>query len=756
MSAPASAIPGPRRLLRRLRDVMAAPGTAQSRLNQVVLVIAADMVAEVCSIYVRRAGDVLELFATEGLNPEAVHKTRLRVGEGLVGHIAAQASALSLSDAQSHPDFAYRPETGEEIYHSLMGVPILRSGRVVGVLVVQNRTRRNYAEEELEALQTVAMVLAELIGAGDLVNPSEFLEAEGNATLPQRAEGVRLADGVAMGIAVLHRQAIEVRQLVAEDPEVEAERLADALERLRASVDRMLARPDIAIGGEHREVLETYRMFAHDRGWISKINDAIRNGLTAEAAVKRTLDDMRVRLNASGDPYLRERVLDLEDIAGRLLGLLNGEPEPQTRELPDDMVVVARAMGPAELLDYDRTRLRGLVLEEGSATAHVAIVARALDIPVLGRVDGALSRITPGDPVIVDADNNQLIIRPGEDVVDAVQLTLAARAERKAAFAALRHMPSITRDDVRVNLLMNAGLLADMGMLAESGAEGIGLYRTELFFMVRSQIPDVAAQADLYARVLDQSGEKPVYFRTLDVGSDKQLPYFNHRPEENPAMGWRSLRLTLDRPAMLRRQVRALLMASAGRQLNIMFPMVAEVAEFDAARRLVQMEVARARRQQQRLPSQVRVGTMLEVPALAWQLKPLLERVDFISVGSNDLLQFFFACDRGNPELADRYDLLSPAVLGFLRNLVDACARADVELSLCGEMASRPLEAMALIGLGFRRMSMPAGAIGPVKAMVRSLDRGHLASYMATLLDLPDHSVRDRLMAFAHDHGIAI
>ncbi|WP_345936828.1 MULTISPECIES: phosphoenolpyruvate--protein phosphotransferase [Tistrella] len=756
MSVGAQAIPGPRRLLRRLRDVMAAPGTAQSRLNQVVLVIAADMVAEVCSIYVRRAGDVLELFATEGLNPEAVHKTRLRVGEGLVGHVAAQATALSLSDAQSHPDFAYRPETGEEVYHSLMGVPILRSGRVVGVLVVQNRTRRNYTEEELEALQTVAMVLAELIGAGDLVNPSEFYEAEGNATLPQRAEGVRLADGVAMGIAVLHRQAIEIRQLVAEDPEVEARRLSDALDLLRAQVDRMLARPDIASGGEHREVLETYRMFAHDRGWISKINDAIRNGLTAEASVKRVLDDMRVRLNAASDPYLRERVLDLEDLAGRLLGLLTGGPEPAARELPDDMVVIARAMGPAELLDYDRTKLRALVLEEGSATAHVAIVARALDIPVLGRVDGALAKIAAGDPVIVDADNNQLIIRPGEDVVEAVQLTLAARAERKAAFAALRHMPSITRDDVRVNLLMNAGLLADMTMLGESGAEGIGLYRTELFFMVRSQIPDVEAQADLYARVLDQSSERPVYFRTLDVGSDKQLPYFNHRPEENPAMGWRSLRLTLDRPVMLRRQVRALLMASAGRQLNIMFPMVAEVAEFDTARKLVNMEVARARRLRQRLPSQVRVGTMLEVPALAWQLPALLDRVDFVSVGSNDLLQFLFACDRGNPDLSDRYDLLSPAVLAFLSHLVDACARADVELSLCGEMASRPLEAMALIGLGFRRMSMPAGAIGPVKAMVRSLDRGQLSSYMRSLLNVPDHSVRDRLLAYAHDHGIAI
>lgn len=754
--ATAAGIAGPRRLLRRLRDVMAAPGSAQERLDQVVRIIAGDMVAEVCSVYLRRAGDVLELFATEGLNPDAVHKTRLQIGEGLVGHIAANARPLSLADAQSHPDFAYRPETGEEIYHSLMGVPILRSGRVTGVLVVQNRTRRHYTEEELEAMQIIAMVLAELVGSGELIDLEELHETEGNVTLPLRAEGLRLADGVAMGTAVLHRKEVAVTRLVAEDPGREAERMRDALERLQNSVDRLLAAPDIAAGGEHRDILETYRMFAQDRGWVKRINDAINSGLTAEASVKRVLDDTRARMGAVADPYLRERLLDFEDLANRLLANLANDNQPGPEELPDDMVVVARAMGPAELLDYDRAKLRALVLEEGSATAHVAIIARALDIPVLGRVDGALKKIDPGDQVIVDADNSQVFIRPAEDVLDAFQESMTARAERRAAFQALRDVPSVTRDGVRVSLLMNAGLLADMASLSEVGAEGVGLYRTELAFMVRSQLPDVEAQRDLYATVLEQAGDKPVFFRTLDVGSDKQLPYFTHHAEENPAMGWRSVRITLDRPAMLRHQVRALMAASAGRRLNIMFPMVAEVAEFDAAKRVVMMEVARARKRQDPLPRLVRVGTMLEVPALAWQLPALLERTDFISVGSNDLLQFLFASDRGNPELADRYDLLSPAVLRFLNDVVEQCNRAEVEISLCGEMAGRPLEAMALIGIGFRRMSMPPGAIGPVKAMVRSLDCANLASFMETLYHLPDHSVRSHLYAYALDHGIVI
>lgn len=757
MVSPAAGAAAPRRLLRRLRDIMAAPGTAQERLNQVVKVIAANMVAEVCSVYLMRAGQVLELFATEGLNPAAVHRTRLRVGEGLVGEIAAHARPLNLADAQSHPHFAYRPETGEDPYHSLLGVPILRGGWVIGVLVVQNRTQRHYDEEEVEALQTIAMVLAELVGSGELVPPGELQEIGGIVPLPQRLEGMRLSDGLAMGTAVFHQPRIVVHRLVADDPKREQDRLKEAVDAFQRAVDRMLADQGLSGHGEHIDILEAYRMFAHDRGWFGRINEAIGTGLTAEAAVKRVQDDMRARMAQVADSYLRERLLDLEDLSNRLLQHLSGEVHTGAASaLPNDVIVVARAMGPAELLDYDRRHLRALVLEEGSPTAHVAIVARALDIPAVGRATGALTTIETGDAVIVDGDSGLVYIRPGEDVRHAYDENLQVRARRRAAYAAERDKPAVTLDGERISLQINAGVLMDLAQLDETGADGVGLYRTELAFMMRGSFPGAEAQAAIYAKVLDQAGDRAVVFRTLDIGADKPLPYFRTPHEENPAMGWRSIRIALDRPALLRQQLRALLKAAVGRRLSLMFPMIAEVAEFDSARALLEQERARLATEAGPPPEEVRVGAMLEVPALAWQLPALLQRVDFLSIGGNDLMQFMFASDRGNPRLVDRYDLLSPAVLTFLRSLVAQCEAAGVAVSLCGEMAGRPLDAMALIGLGLRTLSMPPAAIGPVRTMIRSVAIKPLRRFMDTLSDLPDHSLRGRLQLYAHDRGVVI
>jgi phosphotransferase system enzyme I (PtsP) len=747
---------GSRQLLKRLRNVMAGAGSAQQRLDQIVRIIAADMVAEVCSCYVLRAGDMLELFATEGLNPEAVHKTRLTVGEGLVGDIAAHARPLALADAQSHPNFAYRPETGEEIYHSLMGVPVIGAGRVLGVLVVQNRTQRNYTEEEVETLETIAMVLAELVAGGQLINPAETFAADPTAGLQLRLEGIRLSGGLAIGRAVLHQPRITITRMVAEDLQAELVRLREAVAGMRSALDAMLAAPDVSIGGEHRDVLETYRMFAEDRGWLGRIREAIQTGLTAEAAVLKVLNDTRVRMGQITDPYLRERLLDLEDLNNRLLQHLTGTVAAAERELPDDVVLIARSMGPAELLDYDRTRLRALVMEEGSATAHVAIIARALDIPVLGRARGVLDKVQPDDLVVVDADNAQLFLRPGEDVLDSFHQSMLAREAERRHYDRLKDLPAVTLDGAVVSLNLNAGLLLDLSSLAMTGADGVGLYRTEIAFMVRAAYPDAAQQTELYRRIMERAEGRPVTFRTLDVGSDKKLPYFVHDDEENPAMGWRSLRMGLDRPAILRQQVRAMIAAAAGRPLRIMFPMVAEIAEYQAARALIEAELERARRKGVPSPNGLELGAMVEVPALVWQLDQLLPLVDFLSVGSNDLLQFLFASDRGSPRLSDRYDALSPVVLSLLGDISRRAGRAGVPVTLCGEMAGRPLEAMALVGLGFRSLSMPATAIGPIKAMVRSLPLGALESYLASLADRADHSLRDRLTAFARDHGVIL
>jgi phosphotransferase system enzyme I (PtsP) len=737
---------------------MAGQGTAQERLGTIVRIFAADLVAEVCSCYIMRAGEVLELFATEGLRPEAVHRTRLRVGEGLVGVIAASARPLALADAQTHPDFAYRPETGEEIFHSLMGVPILRSGRVLGVLVVQNRTRRHYDEDEVEALQTIAMVLAELAASGELVNPLERQQPAGVGQLPLRIEGARLNAGLALGQAVLHEPELVIRHVVAEDTTTELVRLRRAVDSMHGAIDALLEASDVASDGEHRDILETYRMFAADLGWIQRITEAVESGLTAEAAVQKVQGDMRLRMNQATDPYLRERLADLEDLTNRLQRHLGGAASPTSEsELPEEFILIARTMGPAEFLDYDRKRLKGLVLEEGSPNAHVAVVARALDIPVVGRVKDVLSRVEPGDMVVVNGDEGAVVLRPNEDVIQAVDARIKLRVGQRQQYEALRDLPAESKDGTKVELMLNAGLFIDLPYLNETAAAGVGLFRTELQFMLRDTFPTVPQQASLYRRVLDQAGTRPVAFRTLDIGGDKVLPYMDDASaDENPAMGWRAIRISLDRPAMLRQQLRALIRAAAGRSLRVMFPMIADVAEFDAAREVLQLELDRQRKEGETLPETIAVGLMLEVPALIWQMPALAGRADFISVGTNDLVQFLFAADRGNPRLAGRYDPLSPSVLRVLGQVASSCAAYHLPVTVCGEMAGDPLEAMALVGLGFRALSMAPSSIGPVKAMIRSLDVPALGEFINSLSDVASHSLRGKFHDFARDRGIVV
>lgn len=746
---------GPRVLLRRLREVMAEPETAQKRLDKIAVLIASNMVAEVCSIYLLRRDNVLELYATEGLNPTAVHETTLRVGEGLVGLIASEMHPLNLPDAQSHPAFAYRPETGEEIYQSFLGVPIMRAGHALGVLVVQNRTRRRYSEEEIEALLTTSMVLAEIVASGDLTEEDAKPEP-----LPSRAihiEGRALADGIALGHVVLHEPRIEIGNPIADNIPAEKERLEQGLDELRSSVDAMLLRADVARGGEHRDVLEAYRMFAHDRGWATKMNEAVETGLTAEAAVESVQNVNRSRMLKFTDSFMRERAHDLDDLANRLLRVLTGHTgTAATGDLPRDAIVIARSMGPAELLDYDRDRLRGLVLEEGTQYSHVAIVARALRIPLVGQAVGILDLVDTGDPIVVDGEAGSVHVRPSSDVEQAYAEKVSFRAKRQAQYAKLKDTPAVTADGERVSLLINAGLAVDLPHLEEAGAEGIGLFRTELQFMIASAFPRMTAQMNHYRTVIEAAGEKPVVFRSLDIGADKVLPYMAQSKEDNPALGWRAVRMALDRPGLLRLQIRALLRASEGSRLKLMFPMITEVDEFRRAKAIVAQEQEFLEARGYGLPGKIELGAMIEVPALVWQLPALLRLTDFVSIGSNDLCQFLFASDRGHPRLAGRYDPLSPPVLKVLREIVEAAHRHDVPVTLCGEMAGRPLEAMTLLGLGLRSISMAPAAIGPVKSMLLKLDTAALAAELDTLLDLPDHSVRPQLQAFAARHNISV
>ncbi|WP_203566171.1 phosphoenolpyruvate--protein phosphotransferase [Aurantimonas aggregata] len=746
---------GPRVLMRRIRELMAEPLDPQARLDQIVRQIAQNMVAEVCSLYVLRADAILELYATEGLNPGSVHLAQLKLGEGLVGTIAATARPLNLSEAQKHPAFTYLPETGEEIYNSFLGVPILRAGRTLGVLVVQNKSARLYRDEESEALETVAMVVAEMIAAGSL----EGLSRPGVAldlSRPVSFDGEALSDGIGIGHVILHEPRVVVTNLFNEDVESEVDRLGKALAVLRVSIEDMLARRDVAAEGEHRAVLEAYRMFAHDRGWVRRLEEAVRNGLTAEAAVEKVQSDMRARMMHMTDPYIRERLHDFDDLANRLLRQLigrDGHPEDSTE---GDAVIVARSMGAAELLDYRREMIRGLVLEEGAATSHVVIVARALGIPVVGQAKGAVSMSENRDLIIVDGEDGGVHLRPPSELAALFSDKARFRERRQERYRSLRDVPSWTKDGVAIDLEMNAGLLVDLPQLEESGAAGIGLFRTELQFMVASTMPRASDQERLYAAVLNAAGEKPVTFRTLDVGGDKVLPYISQSPEENPALGYRALRLALDRPGLMRTQLRALLKAAAGRELRVMFPMVTDVGEVEQARELIDRELKHLARFGHPMPAELKIGAMIEVPSTLFQLDELMAVLDFVSVGSNDLFQFFAAVDRGNARVAGRFDDLSVPFLRALRTIVEAGNRHDVPVTLCGEMAGRPLSAMALIGLGFRSISMAPPSIGPVKAMIVEMDVADLEKAMREKLGEAHGAggLREMLLEYAKAHSI--
>jgi phosphotransferase system enzyme I (PtsP) len=750
MAGPAH-IGGSRMLLRRLREIMETDDLAQRRLDRLVAMVAATMVADVCSIYLTR-GQVHELFATEGLKPEAVHTTRLKRGEGLVGLVAETAQPLNIADAPHHERFSYRPETGEDPYSSFLGVPIVRSERTFGVLVVQNRVQRVYADDEVEALETIAMVLAEMVASGAFGDLSGLADVEARPSRPDFLRGRAFSDGVAIGVAVLHEPHAPLGRVIADDPVREEQRLGEALAQVRGALQAMLDGDPGRLSGVSREVLETFVLLASDPSWENKLKHGVRAGLSAEAAVERVRGEHRAKLNAARDPYMRERLHDLEDLDNRLLRALSGAENAASQPMPADAILVARELGPAELLEYGAERLRGLALEEGGATAHAAIVARALGIPMVGQVSGLLSRVEAGDAIILDGEHGEVRLRAEGEVIETYRQRIELRSAEAAEFRRLKDTPAVTRDGVGVSLLLNAGLALDARHLDDVGAEGIGLFRTEFQFMVSETLPRLQSQTLLYRDVLDVAGDRPVTFRTLDLGGDKVLPYVTADREENPALGWRAVRIGLDRPALLRYQLRALINAAAGRLLRVMFPLVTLVEEFDAARALVDRELEWARARGRGIPARVEVGVMVEAPALAWSIPDLRGRADFISIGTNDLLQYFFAADRGNARVAERYDILSPPALRLLSRMRMDADAAGLQTSICGEAAGKPLEALALVALGYRRLSMPASGIGPVKRALLRFDARAAAGEVEQLLAGEGVSFRKAFMSVARAH----
>ncbi len=713
-----------RKLLRRLRDTLATPAKGQERLDRITHLIAHSMGTQVCSIYLFRDPETLELCATEGLKAASVHQTRLRLGEGLVGRIARFGQPINTGNAPAERGFRYMAETGEELYSSFLGVPIQRVGEKLGVLVVQSREARQFSDDEVYGLEVVAMVLAEMAELGAFLGDGEAMARV--HTRPVLFRGATGQEGSAEGRVWLHEPRVVVTNPVGDDPEKESARLAVAVAELRESVDRMLSNA-LSTDADHLEVLETYRMFANSRGWMRRMDEDIARGLSAEAAVEKEQSSARARLEQASDPYLRDRLYDLDDLSNRLLRILTGQGSDTGAEMPDNPVLVARNIGPAELLDYGR-RLRGVVLEEGSVGSHAAIVARALAIPLVIHAARITTEALNGDPILVDGDQGLVHLRPEETVAHAFRDKIAMQAEAQSRYASLRDLPAAGTCGTHIALHMNAGLMADLPSLIGSGADGVGLFRTELQFLIRSQVPRRGELAAIYARVMDAAAGKRVVFRTLDIGSDKVLPFMKPQDEPNPAMGWRAIRLGLDKPGILRMQLQAMIRASHGRPLTVMFPFIANRGEFLTARKILVDEVAREAAAGRTVPASVEIGAMLETPSLAYAPQEFFDEVDFISIGGNDLKQFFFAADRENERVRRRYDTLDTAFLGLLEQIIDRCARSDTPLSFCGEDAGRPIEAVTFAALGLRTLSMRPASIGPVKHLIRRVN----------LLDLKD------------------
>lgn len=707
-----------RKLLNRLREALADGGAGQERLDRITHLIADSMRTEVCSIYLFRDNETLELCATEGLNVEAVHKTRMRLGEGLVGRVARSGQPINTANAPQASGFRFMPETGEEIYSSFLGVPVQRLGQRMGVLVVQSKAARSFSEDEIYALEVVAMVLAEMTELGAIIGESDLL-----TPLHRRSQTFRGGigqEGNAEGRVFLHDPRVVVTNPIGDDPDAEMERLREAIEQLRMSVDQLLATED-GDQGAHHQVLEAYRMFANSKGWMRRMEADIARGLSAEAAVEKEQSATQSRLRSVPDAYIRDRLEDLNDLSNRLLRILTGQGRETGAERPENPILIARNIGPGELLEYGRS-LKAIVLEQGSVGSHAAIIARAWAIPLIVHAEGIITEALNGDQILVDGDEGVVHLRPSESVTSAFQDKLAMQAKAQERYGSIRDLPAKTLCGSVVRLDMNAGLMADLPSLVSSGADGVGLFRTELQFLIRSNVPRRGDLAKLYGRVMDAADGRRVAFRTLDIGSDKVLPYMKRPNEPNPALGWRAIRVGLDKKGVMRMQLQALIRAVKGRPLTVMFPFVAQFDEFRQARQMLLDEIDREDRLGHILPEKVEIGAMLETPSLAFAPRQFFEMADFISIGGNDLKQFFFAADRENEQVRRRYDTLNVSFLTFLEQIVGRCAETGTPLSFCGEDAGRPVEALCFAAIGLRTLSMRPASVGPVKHLLRKSD----------------------------------
>ena len=562
-------------------------------------------------------------------------------------------------------------------------------------------------------------------------------------------EGSPLVSGYAKGKALVLNPLSEYKTEKSVSIPVEQKKFQNAVKELENEFKKTLRKK---ISDEQKSLIEISRMLLLDRGWNRKIQEIILNGYTAKTAIHKATEEITKQMSELEDAYLRERMHDFQDLAGRVLHYLD-DSEKQ-KQLTKEVIIIAKSLGPAQLMDYDLSKIKGIVLAEGSSTMHVAIIARAYQIPLLSGIDDIWKKVQTGDDLAIDATKGILYKNPSDEVMEELREFEKKEQKRKLLELKNKDKLAFTKDGIKIELGINLGLADDTLLSQNYSFDKVGLFRTELPFMLSKKMPNCQEQMTIYKKVLAHAKGKPVIFRTLDIGSDKILPYMHHKTEENPAMGWRSTRMTLDRRALLRIQLRALIRSVEGEPLYVMFPMIGDITEFLIAKQTLEFELNLARQNHETLPSKVYVGSMLEIPSLFFYLKNNIQVFDFISIGTNDLKQFFFASDRGNKILSGRYDTLSPAFLNFLKEIREVCGKFHVPCSVCGEMAGKPLEAMTLIGLGFASLSMSPSSLLKVKIALRKVNQAEFSSFLNRLLKTENVSLRPILSAYLRDHQV--
>lgn len=737
-----------------LKNIIESPIDTEEKLDKAIDMIAKKMNVDGAACYFTIDDNYIEMFASFGFSNNLNNKIALKVGDGIIGRIALSKRTFSVENMWEHPFFLKRDGVEEEKYKGFLGVPLVYWGIVIGVLCLYKKDVYEFNSNEIKTLETLAMPFAKWTASEEIRNyKNKFVKKRGFA-IKDKYKGIALSKGYGLGTAVVHRRRQALKNVFAKDKAAELKKLTDAHTQMNKDLDEKFDSAKLGFG-EHADILDAYRMFAKDKGWLKKISDYVEDGLTAEAAIEKAYDDMWNRLSGLSDIYMQEKLHDLRDIADRLLSYVYGDINTKSTN-NNDIVVIAQSMGPADLLDYDYHKIKALILEEGTPTMHVAIVAKALDIPVVAKIKSIYNDVCNGELIAVDGDNALVYINPKGKVLDEFKSKIEKKNIELRQMSLLKNKASKTLDNKKINLSINVGLDFDLEYIASTNCSGVGLYRTEIPFMSSNKLPNVEEQLVFYNKLMEKAGNKKVVFRSLDVGSDKLLPYWSFYGEENPAIGWRSIRITLDRRAILRQQLKAFIRATNDKELNVMFPMIANSSEFEEAKETLMIELEKERTNNNIQPKKVNIGIMLEVPSLLFQLDDILSHVDFVSIGTNDLAQFVFACDRTNNRLMDRYDVVSTPFLRVLKEIIDKCNKYNVLCSVCGEMASNPIEAMALIGLGYRNLSVSGASFYKIKKLLRSINVEQLSDYLDNLLKTNPRSLRSQLIAYANDHAIEI